>query len=270
MPKDEVVDGIHSELWPTHFLDEWTESKDNGSVALIILHSPIHQYEHFHRLYQHASYTLCADGGANRLHDILTTQYPQLEWLEALRKAPPNCIHGDLDSLDDEVRKRYEQIGVEISKDADQYSPDFAKAMNKVTHELSNVHDVLVLGSLGGRVDHGVGLLSELFRAHKFDYPGIRYWLFSESSVSVILQPGTTVVHTPLSSGLITRNIGILPVYGPAVISTQGCEWNVQDWPTEMGGQISTSNHIVADCIAVTTNNDVLVTIERAEIGKEV
>lgn len=264
MPKDQTTNGALAELWPTWFLDEPKEGERNGSAALIILHSPIGQYGYFDRLYRHARYTLCADGGANRLHDKLITQYPKLKWSEALRKALPNCIHGDLDSLKDDVRTRYEQLGVEISKDPDQYCPDFAKAMKKISQELPNVRDVLVLGSLGGRVDHGVGLLSELYREHKHNHPGIRFWLFSESSVSVILQPGTTAIHTPLHSGLITRNIGILPCYGPATISTQGMEWDVHDWPTEMGGQISTSNHIVSDRITVTTDTDVLLTIERA------
>lgn len=262
MLKDGKVNGAPAELSPTWFLGEPKESKSDQSTALIILHSPIGQYESFDRLYRHAFYTLCADGGANRLHDMLITQFPELKWSEALRQALPNCIHGDLDSLNDEVRTRYEQLGVEISKDPDQYCPDFAKAMQKISQALPNVRDVLALGSLGGRVDHGVGLLSELYREHKA-HPGIRFWLFSESSLSTILQPGTAVIHTPLNTGLITRNIGVLPCYGPATISTQGMEWDIHDWPTEMGGQVSTSNHIVSDRITVTTNNDVLLTIER-------
>lgn len=260
-----LIDGeLDTALSPTHFLEDYkSDESDIVQSALIILNSPIQQYGCFRRLYEHALYRLCADGGANRLCDLLTSQFIDLPWLEALQKALPDCIHGDLDSLDDAVRTRYEQLGVEISKDDDQYCPDFAKAMKKVSENLPKVSNVLVLGSLGGRVDHGVGLLSEMYSEHK-RHPRVIFWLFSESSVSVILKPGTTSVKTPLSSGLITRNIGILPVYGPAVISTKGLEWDVEDWPTKMGGQVSTSNHIMEDIVRVKTDVDILLTIERA------
>lgn len=264
MPEDTQINGVHAELRPTHYLSASQEDDSNQSAALIILHSRIDQYEYVRKLYQHTSYRLCADGGANRLHDILTKQFPQLSSLEALKKALPDCVHGDLDSLDNNVRNLYEQLGVEISKDPDQYSTDLEKAVKKVTTERPGVHDIIVLGSLGGRVDHGIGLLSDLYREHKHKHPNIRFWLFSESSVSVLLRPGATHVHTPLKSGVIKRSIGVLPIYGPARLTLHGMEWDVEDWPTEMGGQVSTSNHIVKDRVTVETNNDVLLTIERA------
>jgi len=100
-------------------------------------------------------------------------------------------------------------------------------------------------------------------RAH----PDVRFWLFSEESISFILHNGTSVIHTPLEEGLISPNIGILPIFGPAHISTDGLEWNVNDWETSMGGQVSTSNHIVKDEISITTDADVLFTMERKRHG---
>ena len=263
MPDNDEANGVGIELRPTRFLEAGARG-DDDSVALILLHSPIDQYEYFHRLYSHASFRICADGAANRLHDLMLMQYPKLELEDALRHALPNLIHGDLDSLNDTVRDRYEKLGVEISKDPDQYSTDFGKAVKKVIERVPNVQDVLVLGSIGGRVDQGIGLLGELYREQKIKRPDVRFWLFSEANVSTILQPGSTIIHTPVRDGLIKRSIGILPVYGPATISTKGLEWDVQDWPTEMGGQMSTSNHIVANRIIVTTSNYLLFTVERA------
>lgn len=258
-------------LWPTHYLQAPTR-KENGrpqdvsqdSIALIILNSPIEDFEYFKRLYNHASYVLCADAGADRLYSLLTSTYCDLAWDTALRKALPNTIHGDLDSLTDHTRNCFAKLGVEVTQDPDQYSTDFGKGINKVLSQQPGVRDLLVLGSVGGRVDQGIGLLHELYREQKFRHPNIRFWLFSESSVSVMLKPGTTVLHTPLSEGLITKNVGILPIYGPASINTHGLEWDVQDWKTEMGGQVSSSNHIVADRIEITTDNEVLFTVERA------
>jgi thiamine pyrophosphokinase len=87
------------------------------------------------------------------------------------------------------------------------------------------------------------------------------------SSITLLLWPGTTKIETPLKEGLITPNVGILPLFGKAVITTKGLEWDVEDWPTEMGGQISTSNHIVEDHISISTDVHVLFTVERKSSG---
>ena len=258
-------------LRPTQYLTA-PKQKENGHVevtsrddiALIILNSPIEDFEYFHRLYTHASYTLCADGGADRLHNLITTTHPDLPSDAALRKTLPNAIHGDLDSLSATTRARYAKLGVEISQDPDQYSTDFGKGIKKVLSAKPNVRDLLVLGSVGGRVDQGIGLLHELYREQKFRHPDVRFWLFSEASVSVVLGTGRTVLHLPVGEGLVTRNVGILPVYGKAIISTKGLEWDVEGWETEMGGQVSSSNHVVQEWVEITSDREVLFTVERA------
>ncbi|KAK3670402.1 thiamine pyrophosphokinase [Recurvomyces mirabilis] len=262
-----TTNGHATVLRPTQYLEDIQDGRRvNGTgpgVALIILNSPLTGYEYVKRLYGHASYVLCADGGANRLHDLILAHSGSTNSIGGLRDMLPNLIHGDLDSLDDKVRQRYKSLGVEISEDPDQYSTDFGKGVKTVLEQCPNIRDILILGSLGGRVDQGIGLLHELYREQMVRHAEVRFWLFSESSVSVILAEGTTTLQTPLESGLMRRNIGILPLYGPAVISTKGMEWDVDDWPTEMGGQVSTSNHIMADEITITTDRAVLFTVER-------
>jgi thiamine pyrophosphokinase len=127
----------------------------------------------------------------------------------------------------------------------------------------SAVRDVVILGSLSGRVDHGLGILHEMLRETEAT-PGIRLWLFSEASVSFILSKGLNVIHLPLSEGYFTANVGIIPIYGPGIITTKGLEWDVENWRTRMGFQVSTSNHIVADTVQVETSASVLFTVERA------
>lgn len=254
-------DATRTELSPAYWLVESPAvTSQKQTAALIILNSPLHDYRYFRTIYDHACFRVCADGGANRLYKLLCATFDHGP--ESLRAAPPDLIHGDLDSLGDNVRRHYEDIGVEVSKDPDQYSTDFGKCVKKVLEIKRDVRDVLVLGSLGGRVDQGLGLLHELYREQTIRHSGVRFWLFSESSVSTVLRPGTTVINTSVAEGLITRNIGILPVYGPAVITTEGLEWDVKDWPTAMGEQVSTSNHIMTDRITITTDRDVLFTVE--------
>ncbi|KAK3070608.1 thiamine pyrophosphokinase [Teratosphaeriaceae sp. CCFEE 6253] len=268
-PNGEHVNGEATvELRPTQYLETRSDNTihpdTNETAGLIILNSPISEFSYLQRLYQRTCFRVCADGGANRLYDAVTSQSESSDWEAALRSLVPDLIHGDLDSLRDTVRKRYEHIGVEVSRDPDQYSTDFGKCVKKCTELVPGVRDILVLGSVGGRVDQGIGLLHELYREQVLRHPRVRFWLFTEASVSTVLSPGTTIIHTPLSGGSITPNIGVLPLYGPATITTKGLEWDVADWVTEMGGQVSTSNHITAEQITVTTDREVIFTVERS------
>ncbi|KAK6434091.1 thiamine pyrophosphokinase [Oleoguttula sp. CCFEE 5521] len=258
------------ELWPTRFLHSpWAKATASlpvpAEIALIILNSPLIDYETFKRLYSRASTVVCADGGANRLYNLLTSTFPDHAWDTALRKHLPSLIHGDLDSLTANVRSCYEELGVPVSKDPDQYSTDFGKGINQISFLQPDVRDILVLGSLGGRVDQGIGLLHELYREQVTRHPDVRFWLFSESSITFMLQPGTTVIRLPRDTGLVGRNVGLLPVYGKAVIGTKGLEWDVQDWETEMGGMMSTSNHVLEDDVEITCDREVLFTVERGD-----
>jgi thiamine pyrophosphokinase len=180
----------------------------------------------------------------------------------------PDSIHGDLDSLRDDVRAYYASQGVEVTQDPDQYSTDFGKTMQKLSSLGSpgRQQDVLVLGTLAGRVDQGLGLLHEMVR-EEAKHENLRVWLFSECSVSVILRSKHSAIQGLVSSGLFTENVGLVPVYGPAIISTRGLEWDVQEWPTHMGGQVSTSNHVKADTVYVETDTPILFTIERASLS---
>ena len=72
---------------------------------------------------------------------------------------------------------------------------------------------------------------------------------------------------------IFTPNVGILPIYGPATISTTGLEWDVKDWETRMGVQVSTSNHVAGERVEVVVGGvdgggvGVLFTVERVEDG---
>ncbi|GAB7349003.1 hypothetical protein MBLNU459_g7978t2 [Dothideomycetes sp. NU459] len=238
-----MVRGECPEVWPVEFLKAGPLSSQRDTdtrPALIILNQPIADIEVLDRIWNHTSYRVCADGGANQLHDLFDSQ-PSLR-----------------------SQYYYEEQNVSITQDPDQYSTDFAKAIKQILSQQPSIRDILVFGTIAGRLDQGIGLLSEFHREQNSkQHPGLRLWLFSEMSISFILMKGKTVIHTPLKEHLITKNIGVLPVYGPAHITTEGLEWDVKDWPTQMGGQVSTSNHIVQDRIVISTDTEVLFTVER-------
>ncbi|KAF1952339.1 thiamine pyrophosphokinase-like protein 1 [Byssothecium circinans] len=245
---------------PALFLAGDNVPADVAPPDLLILNQPISNFALFSRLWRHTDYRICADGGANRLFDMFEGELnkQKSDYL-------PSAIHGDLDSLRDDVRAYYTGCGVEVTQDHDQYSTDFAKTMRKISSKrsVSSSRRVFVLGSLAGRVDQGLGLLHEMIREETKD-PNLQIWLFSESNLSFILKSHHNLIRGTLSSKLFTENVGIVPVYGPATITTSGLEWDVKEWDTQMGHQVSTSNHVKADEVQIHTNAPVLFTIERA------
>ncbi|EFE35821.1 thiamine pyrophosphokinase Thi80, putative [Trichophyton benhamiae CBS 112371] len=156
----------------------------------------------------------------------------------------------------------------------------------------SKALDVVIFGGLGGRVDQGFAQIHHLFctttsASEQIRRPNGELYLISEESISFFLRPGNNVIQTfggsyfgeekEAGSGLSGRqtnnadqqayfseNIGIIPIGGPSIISTQGLEWDVSDWKTEFGGNLSTSNHIRADLVKVETSAPVLFTVELA------
>ena len=77
-----------------------------------------------------------------------------------------------------------------------------------------------------------------------------------------LLKKGRNRIHAPVGWQKFTETVGIIPLGRPSVVSTRGLEWDVTEWPTEFGTQMSTSNHIKADVVEVESSETVLFTLE--------
>ena len=185
-----------------------------------------------------------------------------------------------MDSLRPDVEEYYKENGVIIAKDPDQYSTDFTKCLKHLTSvarpckkrkadssRLSAVvsFDVAVIGGLGGRADQAFSQLHHLYAASD----GVRncykdIYLITPESIIFLLLKGLNIIRTPVASDLLGESIGIVPVGKPSIITARGLEWNVEDWPTEFGTQLSTSNHIKDSHVEVETSERVLFTVEIA------
>jgi len=145
------------------------------------------------------------------------------------------------------------------STEVEEEEADDATESTNIQAQLQDV-EILILSSLAGRVDHAIGLLHEMLREQRAETgtfvkaysalispssssqaPHPTLTLFSPSSISFLLAPSShnTIIHDPSQIG---PTVGILPVYGPASITTNGLEWDVEDWETRMGDMVSTSN----------------------------
>lgn len=151
--------------------------------------------------------------------------------------------------------------------------------------------EIVILGGLGGRVDQAFSQIHHLYcmsletessssssSSGSAISGGGNLYLISEESITFVLKRGKNVIHVPgtryQSQGRSEReegdyylqeNAGIIPVTGPARITTRGFEWDVKDWHSSIGGQLSTSNHIRAGKVEVGSEEAVLFTIELAD-----
>lgn len=184
-----------------------------------------------------------------------------------------------MDSLTSEAERFFRERGTTIVQDEDLYSTDFTKSLRHIaTHrhwwlDLDNRKHgraetslkVLVYGGLGGRADQAFSQLHHLYKAAA--EPALAYldlYLLTGDSIIFLLPEGVTnVIDTPLE--LLGENVGIIPMGKPAMITTNGLEWDVQAWHTEFGGDVSTSNHIRASQVYVNTTEKVLFTVEIQE-----
>lgn len=191
-----------------------------------------------------------------------------------------HVIIGDLDSLAEKTKAYYEEVSpaIQVIHEPDQYSTDFTKAVRHI-RKCKPGCDIVCMGGLGGRVDHGLSQLHHLYLFQTSPaYEEGRMYLVSGESLTFLLKAGTHLIHVrergwkPNGSErendinkeeVFGKYVGIIPVKEPSVIGTNGLEWDVQDWKTEFGGQISTSNHVLpqTEVVEVTTGSDVLFTI---------
>lgn len=209
---------------------------------------------------------MAADGGANRLRDS------QQQGGRAVGENL-DIIIGDLDSLHQDTRSHYEKINpsVKVIMDDDQYSTDFTKAVRYIRATHGGAMDIVAMGGLGGRVDQGLSQIHHLYMFQTSpSYSEGKLYLVSGESLTFLLKAGQHRIHVRepkridgAREEVFDKYAGIIPVKEPSIIALKGFEWDVEDWPTEFGGQISTSNHVLptSEIVEVKTSTDVLFTI---------
>ena len=152
--------------------------------------------------------------------------------------------------------------------DKDEYSTDLHKCLYQLNLAYGDDKGfkVAIFGSLSGRADQAFSLIHQLFAiVNTQTLPGIAdLFLITRESLIFLLEKGQNRIETPVAPAYFTPNVGIIPIGRPSIITTHGLQWDVTDWPTEFGGQLSTSNHVVSGIVEVITTERVLFTMEWA------
>ncbi|GAA6006574.1 hypothetical protein JCM10207_004979 [Rhodosporidiobolus poonsookiae] len=267
-------------LWDTHSLLLPHSASTAELNALVILNSPLPPQPLFRKLWAAASVRYCADGGANRLFDRFVkgkgrvSEHDSEEWdAEVDGKEEnwlPDLVLGDLDSLKPEVRAYYEEKGVLVERDPDEYSTDLGKNVLRLSaHERSTgrPHQLIIVGGLSGRLDQTIHTLHALWVLGEKEGRE-RVWVVGRESAAMVLKKGKH--HLRLDLSTFGKTCGILPLgSSEAHVATTGLEWNLgpQDhmYPTSLATAVSTSNHLIQEDVTVETDVPVIWTMEVRE-----
>ncbi|KAI4239523.1 MAG: hypothetical protein LQ349_000283 [Xanthoria aureola] len=224
--------------------------------AAIVVNQPIEDQQLLLDILAGATLTVFADGAANHIKDLKLTGPEE-------QQSIPDFICGDLDSIRPEVQAHYEKNGTKVIHDHDQYSSDLTKSLKCIQNNIQSPMHAVIVGGIGGRFDQAFSQLHHLYTASQESMlPNCQIFLVNPQSICFLLEKGLNRITTPVGPGLFAENIGIIPIGRPSVISTRGLEWDVTEWHTEFGGQMSTSNHIKSEIIEIDTSERVLFTIE--------
>ncbi|KAI9788063.1 MAG: hypothetical protein M1816_007275 [Peltula sp. TS41687] len=210
-----------------------------------------------------STFTICAEGGANRLYD-------QLRIARDREQYRPLEIFGKPDSVSHSTKRYYESCGVKFSG---QDATDLAKCISSCVDKFQSLYrspvssdrslpfDILVLGNLGS-MDQGLSLLQQLYNLPREYAGGIRCQVvfYSNQSIYFVLQPGKNVIHNMLSDQYLKKDVRITPLC-PAVITTKGLVRDAKDLLTDFSNQIHTNKQIKADTVEMDTDTKVLFTI---------
>ncbi|KZT73150.1 Thiamin pyrophosphokinase [Daedalea quercina L-15889] len=256
--------------WSLPFFEPSPSSSDaaDRQYALIVLNQPF-SLPLLRRLWNACSWRCCADGGGNRLYDLLGDVLGgERDAADQRNLYLPNLIKGDLDSLRDDVREYYACRGVPVVHDPDQYSTDLMKCIHAVEEKDAREgtqSDLILLGGLSGRLDQTVHTLSLL---HKLRKGRMRIFAVTDDNLAWVLDEGTH--HISINHDVFGPTCGLLPVgVASTILTTTGLRWNLTGAESSFGGLISTSNHLVPEekVVTVTTSKPIWWTMELRPAG---
>lgn len=198
-----------------------------------------------HRWAGWADQIICADGGANHATALGIT---------------PHVLIGDLDSVLPDLRVRLEAQGTRVlvyPPNKDETDLELA-LLYAVAHGAT---DVVVLGALGGRIDHELG--NFLLLAHP-RLAGTRIRLIEGRQVVSLIRDRQAF------DGQIGDLLSLLPIGGDAIgVTTQGLEYPLRDETLFFGPARGVSNVFTAPRPEVQVRLGMLLAVHiRSEPGK--
>ncbi len=192
-------------------------------ASILVLNGPLRWTESLARIAEEAPRVLAADGGADALARI------------GIR---PDVVIGDLDSISPGVRG---WVGEDrMCHRPDQDRTDFEKAL-EFAFSQSDVRRLIVLGALGGRLDHTIGNLGVLAREAR----GNRLVLVGETERVLATRDSIELASRPGETWSFWT-------FDPSVrVTIDGVRWPVVDAALTIACHPSISNEAAGDRVRV-------------------
>ena len=229
----------------------------SGRYALCLLNQPVVRPASLVRLWNAAQYRVAVDGGTNVWTEILASA----DGAGVMTRLAPDLITGDLDSADALQVDKFRRQGSEVLETPDQNSTDFTKCLGELgrrQEQLGGLEGVVAWCEVSGRLDQVLANLQTLHLAGELlPWP---IYLAASSSLTWLLPPGR---HRILPAGA-GAHCGLVPLAGPATVSTTGLAWDLRQHTLQFGGLVSTSNGFQpgAECVTVETDAALLWTMD--------
>lgn len=220
------------------------------NAALIILNRPLEK-RLLKQIWSCSLFRAVTDGASNRLYSCLGDERDQFI---------PDIITGDFDSATENVLNFYKAAAVPIMETPDQDETDFTKCLRVTLKKTESmpVEQIIVVGSVGGRVDHHFANINTLYMAATLTSKPV--YLISRGSLACLLPPGKSVIHA--DTGLENKWCGLIPVGRRCDhVTTSGLKWNLEDQAMAFGELVSTSNTYSAGRVTVETDQPLLWTM---------
>lgn len=185
---------------------------------------------------------ICADGGARYAYRIGLT---------------PRVIIGDMDSLDGDLQRYFEEKGSQIimhPKDKDETDTQLV-----LEYAFTMKPDaIVVFGALGGRLDHTLANVSLLMAGARHNIP-IK---LMDEWCEVFL-----VLDKAVINGEAGQTVSIFPFPEAADISLEGFEYPLEGGAMEIGNPYGISNKIAARTAVISVKSGYLLVVRYFKVG---
>ncbi|UZJ55159.1 hypothetical protein CBS101457_004479 [Exobasidium rhododendri] len=274
---------------------------ETESFAAILLNQPVSPVYRrtIKELWERASLRLCADGGANRLFD----EYGDDISLPHEIRGDLDSLRDDVKDYylckGVQITRAASQYATDLQKciiRVEEEEEERRAADGKVG---KGEMDIVILGGLSGRLDqtmHTLHVLCQIAETQNITEEGVREaserktrnkgidendfvtlerrkraWVLSENSLVWILSKASRCCEE--LQGRFGPTCGLIPFAsqvhggddtGPR-IWTKGLEWDLDGRRSAIGNFLSTSNHLKEDTIRVTTEAEIIFTLEVRE-----
>ncbi|GAB6139145.1 thiamine diphosphokinase [Halanaerobaculum tunisiense] len=165
---------------------------------------------------------VCADGGANYAHELGLT---------------PDLIIGDLDSITQEIKQKYQTLGVEFKK----FTVEKDKTDTQLLLEeliIKGYKKIIVLAAVGNRLDH---TLANLYLLEKLSTPTVEIKFVTSQQTTEL------ITNQKIITDQIGATVSLLPLTKQVQgVTLKGFKYPLTETTLTRGSSLTISNTIQA------------------------